>query len=122
VSESERPAGWPQRGVHRVLGQADSVSAELARRGWNVAGVPSVRTDDALWDGLADALALPEWFGRNLDALDEALADRAVPTAVVLAGWTAYARAQPARWARLLAVLQARADQDGPPFVVLLTD
>ena len=49
------------------------------------------------------------------------LGDLAGPTALVLAGWTAYARARPERWAGLLRVLGERADV-GTPFVVLLTD
>jgi RNAse (barnase) inhibitor barstar len=87
-----------------------------------VALVPGSTTDGALWDGLVDALGLPGWFGRNLDALDEALSDLAAPTALVLAAWSTYARARPERWERLLHVLRERADRDGAPFVVLLTD
>nr|WP_183341593.1 barstar family protein [Microlunatus antarcticus] len=94
----------------------------MRRRGWEVALVPPATSDDGLWDGLAVALGLPGWFGRNLDALDEALGDRVRPTALVLACWTAYARARPERWEHLLQLLQERADQDGPPFVVVLAD
>ena len=113
---------WPRDGVHRVLGTAAAVGAELARRGWDVAAVPPATSDDALWQGLAAALGLPAWFGRNLDALDEALGDRTRPTALVLAGWSAYARARPERWAGLLDVLCDRADDADPRLVVLLTD
>ena len=113
---------WPRDGVHRVLGTAEAVSAELARRGWEVAVVPPGTSDDALWDGLVAALGLPAWFGRNLDALDEALGDRVEPTALVLSGWSAYARARPERWVGLLDVLRDRADNPDPPLVVLLAD
>ena len=119
---SDGPVGWPQRGVHRVLGAASSVAGELAGRGWEVALVPPSATDAGLWDGLVDALGLPGWFGRNLDALDEALGDRVRPTALVLAGWTAYARARPERWEGLLDVLQARAAHPDRSLVVLLAD
>ena len=119
---AHRRAAWPRDGVHRVLGTADAVAAELDRRGWAVAVVPPAGTDDALWDGLVTALGLPAWFGRNLDALDEALGDLAGPTALVLGGWSAYARARPERWNRLLDVLADRADAPDPPLVVLLTD
>ena len=66
-------------GVHRVLGPAGPVAAELAHRGWDVALVPAAETDADLWDGFAGALDLPGWFGRNLDALDEVLRDRVRP-------------------------------------------
>jgi RNAse (barnase) inhibitor barstar len=120
VSEGRR--AWPAGGVHRVLGPAASVAAELAGRGWDVAVVPPSRTDAELWDGLVDVLGLPGWFGRNLDALDEALGDLERPTAVVLAGWSTYARARPERWTGLLHVLRDRAHDPERPFVVLLTD
>ena len=113
---------WPRAGVHRVLGTPEAVAAELTRRGWDVALVPPAATDDALWDGLVAALGLPAWFGRNLDALDEALGDRTAPTALVLAGWNAYARTRPERWAGLLDVLADRADDPDPAMVVLLVD
>lgn len=119
------PAGsprWPQGGVHRVLGAAAEIVAELADRGWDVALMPASTTDAGLWDGLADALGLPGWFGRNLDALDEALGDLGRPTALVLTGWTAYARARPERWDGLLHVLQDRAEDAEPRLVVLLVD
>jgi RNAse (barnase) inhibitor barstar len=115
-------AGWPRRGVHRVLGPSSTVAAEMAGRGWHVALVPPTSSDGGLWDGLVGALGLPDWFGRNLDALDEALGDLGRPTALVLAGWTAYARARPDRWSRLLPVLTQRARDADPPLVVLLAD
>jgi RNAse (barnase) inhibitor barstar len=121
VNEDARDA-WPARGVHRVLAPSGPVAAELAGRGWEVGVVPASTTDAELWDGLVAALGLPDWFGRNLDALDEALADLVRPTALVLAGWTAYATARPERWRRLLHVLEAVADRPEPPLVVLLTD
>lgn len=113
---------WPSSGVHRVLGASAAVAAELAARGWRVGLVPPSTTDDGLWDGFADALALPAWFGRNLDALDEALGGLEVPTALVLAGWSTYARARPDRWARLLPLLQDRAADPDASLVVLLAD
>lgn len=121
-SAGGRPEGWPSRGVHRVLGAPEPVAAELDRRGWDVGVVPPSTSDDGFWDGLVDALGLPGWFGRNLDALDEALGDLAGPTALVLAGWTAYARARPERWEQLLHLLQERSDHDATPLVVLLVD
>ncbi|GAA3561849.1 hypothetical protein GCM10022197_16850 [Microlunatus spumicola] len=121
------PDLWPRDGVHRVLGPAGPVAAELGRRGWGVAVVPGATDDDALFDGLAAALDLPGWFGRNLDALDEVLRDRTVPTALVLGEWSTYARARPERWRMLLHLLRDWASAGptrpaAPARVVLLTD
>lgn len=117
------PAGrWPTGGVHRVPADAAAVAAELAEAGWQAVVVPAARTGAELWDGFADALGLPGWFGRNLDALDEVLGDREVPTALVLARWWVFARARPERWDALLHLLRARAEQAQPPLVVVLAD
>lgn len=113
---------WPAGGVHRVPAPAGAVAAELREAGWGAVVVPAARTSGELWDGLAVALELPGWFGRNLDALDEVLGDRMVPTALVLARWWVYARARPERWAMLLGLLRDRAEQARPPLVVVLAD
>lgn len=66
-------------GVHRLAagstGQS-SVSA-LATSGWHVATVDLAAAVDkaGIMDAFADGLALPAWFGRNWDALDDALMD-----------------------------------------------
>jgi hypothetical protein len=59
-----------------------------------------------LMDRSARALELPDWFGRNWDALADSLADPSVwppQTAdrallVLVTGWRAYARRQPQEW------------------------
>lgn len=108
-------------GVHRVLGDPDAVAAALDETGWRVAvAAPAARTRE-LYDALSVALPLPDWFGRNLDALAEVLRDLDRPTALVLRSWTTYARARPERWAAVLTVLRERTRSD-PPFVVVLAD
>lgn len=42
----------------------------------DVVNLSDVGDKDALMGRIAHVLRLPEWFGRNWDALDEALADR----------------------------------------------
>ena len=57
-------------------------------------------------DRFAQALALPDWFGRNWDALADSLSDPTVwpPDAaehgllVVVTGWREYARVRPDEW------------------------
>ncbi|MCS0604515.1 barstar family protein [Streptomyces sp. LP11] len=61
-----------------------------------------------LMDRVARALDLPDWFGRNWDALLDSLADPSVwptPTAepgrglhLVVTGWRPYADARPDEW------------------------
>lgn len=59
-----------------------------------------------LMDRVARALSLPDWFGRNWDALADSLSDPSVwpPDAagqgllVVVTGWRAYASARPHEW------------------------
>ncbi|WBC16355.1 barstar family protein [Micromonospora sp. WMMA1998] len=51
-------------------GQAASAPAGVPVPG------PATRTRAALHETLADALALPSWYGHNWDALADALADR----------------------------------------------
>ncbi|WP_333775197.1 barstar family protein [Streptomyces sp. IBSBF 3136] len=64
-------------------------------------------TDKAgLMDRAARALALPDWFGRNWDALVDSLCDHTVWPAtavergmlVVVRGWRPYADAAPGEW------------------------
>ncbi|MFJ2815572.1 barstar family protein [Streptomyces sp. NPDC087294] len=64
-------------------------------------------TDRAgLMDRVAQALALPDWFGRNWDALADSLSDPTVwPEAaaaqgllLVVRNWRPYAQARPQEW------------------------
>ncbi|WP_225101256.1 barstar family protein [Streptomyces sp. CoH27] len=64
-------------------------------------------TDKAgLMDRIARALALPDWFGRNWDALADSLSDHTVwpegsveqGLLIVVCGWQPYAEAQPKEW------------------------
>jgi RNAse (barnase) inhibitor barstar len=64
-------------------------------------------TDKAgLMDRCARALSLPDWFGRNWDALADSLTDHTVwpgdavekGLLVVVRNWRPYAKARPAEW------------------------
>jgi hypothetical protein len=70
-------------------------------------------TDKAgLMDRCASALRLPDWFGRNWDALADSLTDRTVwpeeavgrGLLVVVRNWQPYAKARPDEWATAQAV------------------
>ncbi|MEU6542472.1 barstar family protein [Streptomyces sp. NPDC046859] len=72
----------------------------------------------ALMDRCAGALRLPDWFGRNWDALADSLSDRTVwPEAgrqrgmwLVVRNWRAYADARPDEWRLAREVFAEAAD------------
>ncbi|WP_369239510.1 barstar family protein [Streptomyces sp. R21] len=88
-------------------------------------------------DGVADkadfmercvrALELPEWFGRNWDALADSLGDASVwPAAaaeqgllIVVTGWQGYAKARPEEWKVAREVFSEAADRTAPLTVAL---
>ncbi|HEY8985902.1 MAG TPA: barstar family protein [Streptomyces sp.] len=56
-------------------------------------------TDKAgLMDRFADGLNLPDWFGRNWDALADVLRDVPEERRIVVRDWRAYAKAKPGEW------------------------
>lgn len=66
-------------GVHRLSSDVSpsGLTAELERAGWATAVVDvSVAAHKAqVMEAFAGALGFPSWFGRNWDALDDALRD-----------------------------------------------
>jgi RNAse (barnase) inhibitor barstar len=77
-------------------------------------------TDKAgLMDRCARALEMPDWFGRNWDALVDCLADHTVwpdgaverGLLVVVRGWQAYATARSEEWATAREVFAEAADR-----------
>ncbi|WP_217141075.1 barstar family protein [Streptomyces sp. AC627_RSS907] len=85
-------------------------------------------TDKAgLMDRCVRDLALPDWFGRNWDALADSLADPSVwpegaadrGLLLVVRGWRAYADARPDEWAVAEEVF-AEATDRGPGLFVTL--
>ncbi|MFJ4062533.1 barstar family protein [Streptomyces albogriseolus] len=85
-------------------------------------------TDKAdLMDRCVRALGLPDWFGRNWDALVDSLSDRTVRPEgadgrgllLVVRGWRAYADARPQEWATAQEVFAEAAERD-PSLTVAL--
>jgi RNAse (barnase) inhibitor barstar len=106
-------------GIYRVLGPAEGIAPVLQDVGWRpVLLDPSTSTAE-FYDHLAGALPLPDWFGRNLDALWDVLTDLSGPTALVLTDWTRLARARPERWTSIMATLTDRT-LIAPAFAVVL--
>lgn len=108
-------------GIHRVLDTPDRAATLLGEAGWTTAISAPATTTTEFYDALAAALHLPDYFGRNLDALWDVLTDLDGPTALILADWTAYATARPARWSKIVDLLIERTELD-PPFAVFLVD
>ncbi|MEU7056642.1 barstar family protein [Streptomyces sp. NPDC046197] len=79
---------------------------DLADRHVVALDLDGVTDKAALMDRCARALGLPDWFGRNWDALADSLSDPGVwPGAaadqgllVVVRGWRTYARTRPQEW------------------------
>ncbi|MEU6866012.1 barstar family protein [Streptomyces sp. NPDC046876] len=106
-------------------------AAELA--GWATVRVDldGVRDKAGLMRRWEAALRLPDWFGRNWDALADALIDLSwLPPApgrlLAVTSWRGYAAARPADWETLREVLQEavaywREAEDGA-LEVLLAD
>lgn len=69
-----------------------------------------------LQDALAERFAFPTWYGRNLDALYDALGDVAEPTAVVLQNWE-----QEGYQAAVLRVMRDAAEEN-PALTILPKD
>ncbi|MFG3015957.1 barstar family protein [Streptomyces cinerochromogenes] len=81
----------------------------------------------ALMDRVARALALPDWFGRNWDALADSLSDHTVwpegaveqGLLIVVRGWRPYADAAPEEWRTAEEVFTEAADRTEALTVVL---
>jgi RNAse (barnase) inhibitor barstar len=106
-------------GVYRVLGPADAIVPVLAAAGWQPAVLAPSASAGEFYDQLSSALNLPDWFGRNLDALWDVLTDLSAPTALLLTDWTRLARARPEAWASIMATLTERT-LIAPAFAVVL--
>ncbi|WP_405878406.1 barstar family protein [Streptomyces sp. NBC_01136] len=98
----------------------DSPLAEVLRAaralGWQVSVLDLTGVSDkaGFMDRCVRALDLPEWFGRNWDALADCLGDPdwgpASPGRLLLvSGWRPYAKARPDEWEIAQEVLESAA-------------
>ncbi|MEU3606997.1 barstar family protein [Streptomyces sp. NPDC035033] len=78
-------------------------------------------TDKAgFMDRCAAVLALPDWFGRNWDALAECLGELPRPVAVVVTHWQGYARRAPRDWETAQGVFAAAVEESPGRLAVLI--
>ncbi|HWJ66238.1 MAG TPA: barstar family protein [Nocardioides sp.] len=116
-------AGRHDPGVHRWESGLDvaDVRQAVEHAGWRFAYVDGAGLE-ALPDVLrriGEALAFPATYGQNLDALNDSLRDLPGRTVLLWDAWSGLARAEPRRFAVLVAVL-GRRDAAGPAVEVLL--
>lgn len=73
---------------------------------------------NSLHDRLQESLTLPSWYGRNLDALYDALTDAPGPIHICFTAWKEMEEADPAYFKMFRSVLQAiRAELPGSSFL-----
>jgi RNAse (barnase) inhibitor barstar len=122
-------AGRAKPGVYRwhAMFEADDVRHTVELAGWRFAHYSGwIHEDKAeVLEGLGRALSFPDHYGRNLDALADALKDVVAHdsngTLLLWDGWAPLARAERRSFDAIVEVLQARADAErGGPFPVLL--
>ncbi|WEO98594.1 barstar family protein [Streptomyces sp. FXJ1.172] len=103
------------------------MSEDLAGRHLVTLDLDGVTDKASLMDRAARALTLPDWFGRNWDALADSLGDHTVwpPGAVeqgmliVVRGWQPYAEARPEEWRTAQEVFTEAVDRTPSLAVVL---
>lgn len=100
----------------------DDVRHTVELAGWRFAQLDTiaVETRPELLLGVGEALAFPDHYGRNLDALHDCLRDLPTRTVLLWEGWGTPARAVPSAFRGVIRVLSDRAESDTVPLQVLL--
>lgn len=115
-------AGHSPAGVHRWVNAADPADLRDAveHAGFGFGHVDGWVLPDrrAVLAALGRTLAFPDWYGVNLDALADCLADLAEPHVVVWDGWSVLAESDHAGFAAITDVFVERAPR--APHVSLL--
>lgn len=118
-------AGTTTPGVFEWRGDPGrDLVVDAARAGWQARHLDTrdVSKADDLWDAVAATWELPDWFGRNLDALFDVLAERAgTPTVVVWDGLTALSDVDPVLAEEVVDVLRDVSGQ-ASAFAVVVRD
>jgi RNAse (barnase) inhibitor barstar len=121
MTDSALPTGLlrGEAGTYRLESPPDDLVRRLAAAGWRTGVFTGADDRRAVLRGIGRALGFPDYYGANLDALWDCLTDLTEPTALVWRGWQSLAVDHPGDWARVRAVLDARADTR-PSFAVVL--
>lgn len=121
-------AGREPPGVHRWASalDVDDVAHAVRSAGWSFAHVDGWTTAPTKVGFLAEmgrALAFPDHYGRNLDALHDCLRDLGTGGGGVVLlwdGWATLARADRKAFDAVVSILAERASSGPVPFTVLL--
>lgn len=118
-------SGFASPGLFTWRGRPDrDLIAEAGASGWRALSLDTrhVTSFDELYDEVASAWALPEGFGRSLDALFDVLGDLAPrPTLIVWDGLRELADVDPVQASAVVEVLRDAAGQ-APALVVIVRD
>jgi hypothetical protein len=117
-----RPAGLYRWASHA---RAPAVAHAVEHAGWRFVHLDTARVEDkaGFLAEVQAAFGLPDWFGRNFDALADALSDvrHHHGTVTLWDGWSPFARAHPRQFGVALDVFSRRCGTArGGAFVVLL--
>lgn len=107
----DQPSQPPVYVVPAPPAAAELTAAETA--GWSIARIGPVASKAEALTALAQAMAFPAYFGRNLDALVDCLRDVAGPTVLVWDGWSLLTQADPGAGRAIAEILRARAAGGG---------
>ncbi|MBM7515348.1 barstar family protein [Nocardioides nitrophenolicus] len=116
-------AGRHAPGVHRWASALDvaDVRQAVEHAGWGFGYVDGVGLEDraGVLRAIGGALAFPDHYGANLDALNDCLRDLPGPTVLLWDAWSGFARAEP-RWFGVVVDVLSRRDPGDPAVEVLL--
>ena len=118
-------SGAVSPGLFTWRGRADrDLVGEAHAAGWQALSLDTrhVTSFEEFYDEVATAWALPEWFGRNLDALFDVLGDLAQrPTLIVWDGLRELADVDPVQTSAVVDVLRDASEQ-ATALVVIVRD
>lgn len=116
-------AGRHAPGVHRWESAlpAEDVRHAVEHAGWRFGYVDGAGLEarDAVLRAIGEALAFPDHYGANLDALHDCLRDLPGPAVLLWDAWSGFARAAGEDFGRVIDVL-GRRDRGDPGLEVLL--
>lgn len=98
--------------IRRIVVTPIKVATAWREAGWRVMHMSGGADLGSVLAGFGHALSFPSWYGHNLDALRDCLADLGGDTAVLWTGWQPFERDNPQDWGRLVKAIGQRLDED----------